>query len=298
MLGFFATALGLSVGSFLNVVIHRLPRMMEQAWRLEAKAILSEANDSGPTDHPTQALTPPADEAAAPAYNLAWPGSHCPHCHKPIRWRHNIPVLSWLWLRGRCADCSASIALRYPLIELAGGLIAALCYTLFAPDWLSALGYSIFLWSLLALALIDMETGYLPDEITLSVLWLGLLFNLYTGTLPLTDAVLGAALGYGSLWLLATGYRLVRGVHGMGGGDLKMLAMIGAWFGWQPLSTGVLLACILMLLYALIRHLSGRNARVLRFGPGLAATGLWAFYNHFGTVPAVLKHIIPYSTSF
>ena len=263
------------------MVVHRLPIMLERSWRAEAREILRAEEEDGAEslEQEIEALTRIGSQNKS--YNLAWPGSHCPRCGKNIRWWHNIPVVSWLLLRGRCADCSQPIPVRYPLVELTCGALGMACYLWFEPNYLQVVAMSCFCWALVAMAVIDMETGYLPDELTLSLMWGGLLYNLYSGSVPLPDAVLGAVAGYGSLWLLATGFRLVRGIEGMGGGDMKMLAMIGAWFGWKALPAALLVGCFAMLLYASLLMLFGRNARVLRFGPGLSLAGLWALYAHF-----------------
>ena len=282
-------AFSLAMGSFLNVVIYRLPLVLMRRWRLAAAEVLDPAA-------PLNAGKAGEVESDARTVNLAIPRSHCPHCHTPIALQHLIPVFSWLWLKGRCATCSAPISPRYPLVELLAAGAGVCCLLALYPDYVAVVALSCFCWALIVLALIDLETGYLPDEITLGMVWAGLLYNLYSGAVPLPDAVLGAALGYGSLWLLATAFRLLRGMDGMGGGDIKMLAMIGAWFGWLVLPSAVLLGCVATLLYALGLLLAGRSVRVLRFGPGLALAGIYAFWAHlypFATLGELIISLFP-----
>lgn len=290
----FHTLLSLMMGSFLNVVAHRLPIMLERNWRREASEILqAEAGTrvGVQEEQLTGTLERKAEEEKA--FNLAWPGSHCPSCKNPIRWWRNIPVFSWLWLRGRCADCGERVPVRYLLMEASCALAGIGCYLLFEPDYLTVLALSGFCWVLIALAIIDVETGYLPDELTLSMLWGGILYNLYRQNIPLPDAVLGAVAGYGVLWLMANGFKLIRGVDGMGGGDMKMLAMIGAWWGWAVLPSALLVACAVTLVYAGWSELSGRSARILRFGPGLSLGGFWALFSHYYPMPGLWEFIIP-----
>lgn len=255
--------LGLLVGSFLNVVIHRLPLMWEREWQGTA--------------------------AAAPRFNLLLPASHCPHCQRPLRLWHNIPLLSYLLLRGRCAFCKVAISIRYPVVELLSGLGAAsLVLTMGAGDVGNAFGLAaamLLLWALIALAVIDLERQLLPDCITLPLLWLGLLVHaiglgfesLHGGLqgVTLQDAVLGAAAGYLLLWLVYWLFRLLTGKEGMGYGDFKLLAALGAWFGWQGLLPIVLLSSLtgagVGIFLTLIR---GRDWNApLPYGVFLAAAG-------------------------
>ncbi len=219
----FATAgfAGLCVGSFLNVVIHRLPRMMEAQWRAECAA-LAASGDAG------------SAQPAAPAepYNLLQPASRCPACSAPIRAWQNIPVVSWIWLRGRCASCRAPISFRYPAVEVAAGALAVLAAWRFGPSG-AAMAAMVFCWALLALTFIDLDTQLLPDDITLPLLWLGLLVNMFGAITDLRSAVLGAAGGYLLLWSVYWGFRLLAKKEGMGYGDFKLLAALGAWTGWQ-----------------------------------------------------------------
>jgi len=260
---FFATAgfVGLCVGSFLNVVIHRLPRMMEAQWRAECATL---------TD-PDATLVAPATET----YNLFTPASRCPSCATPIRPWQNIPVVSWIALRGRCAKCNAPISFRYPAVELAAGVAALLMAWRFGPTGAAALAM-VFAWALLALTFIDFDTQLLPDDITLPLLWLGLLANAFGAFTDLRSAVFGAAGGYLILWLVYWGFRLIAKKEGMGYGDFKLLAALGAWTGWQVLpfiivvsaGTGAVLGGFL-----LWRSKSGADTRI-PFGPYLALGGI------------------------
>lgn len=251
--------LGLLVGSFLNVLIHRLPSMVEQRARAEAQALL----DAG---------------AAAPAapYHLAWPPSHCPQCQRRLRPWENIPVLSYLLQGGRCRGCRRPIPARYPLIELASAAASAAVVAVAGPtpQALALLGLT---WTLLAAAAIDYEHYLLPDALTLPLLWAGLLWSLLPAS-PLApgDAVIGAAAGYTALWAVYHGHRLITGREGMGHGDFKLTGALGAWLGWQPLPALVLLAASGGLVAALALALRRRSlAQPLPFGPALAASG-WA----------------------
>lgn len=261
-----ALLLGLVVGSFLNVVIHRLPLMLERAWRREAAAIL----------HPE---APPAP--AGEPYNLAVPRSACPGCNTPIRAVHNIPLLSWLWLRGRCASCQTAISPRYPAVEAFTGLVSLGVVLHFGPTPL-ALGALFFSWALIALSFIDIDHQILPDVITLPLLWGGLLMVLLVGPeggLPtLRDAVIGAMAGYLSLWLVYQAFLRLTGKEGMGHGDFKLLAALGAWLGWQMLPLVILLSAVVGALCGLLLILlRGRDRQQpLPFGPYLAGAGFIA----------------------
>ena len=304
-LGLWLLCVGLCVGSFLNVVIHRLPLMLHRQWRREAEAHLenpladaAQADQDKPfaatleaVDAPAadQAATQPQGNSSASAphlesahsadeqlerFNLMWPRSHCPTCRRPIKAVENIPVLSWAWLRGKCAGCAASISFRYPLVEALGAAAALWAVAAFGFTWL-ALTAAVYAWALIALACTDWETGLLPDQITLPLLWLGLLVNLGDSLTPLHWAVAGAAIGYAALWSIYWAFKLMTGKEGMGYGDFKLLAAIGAWLGWQALPAVALLAASAGLLYALTAILLGRRNRrqPIPFGPFLAAAG-------------------------
>lgn len=250
-----ALVLGLAVGSFLNVVVARLPKMLEREWTHTARDYLKL----------------PEREHAAPAWNLAVPRSHCFSCGNTLRWFDNIPVLSWLLLRGRCRSCQAAVSWRYPLLE---GLTAlAFCAVL----WRFGSGeHTLWLWAfsafVLAMVFIDAETQLLPDELTLPLLWLGLLFNSRVEWIALTESVWGAAAGYGGLWLLYHAHRLISGRQGMGYGDFKMAAAMGAWLGIWSLPLIILLAALGGCVFALLRGLGRQTA--FAFGPFIAV-GAW-----------------------
>jgi len=263
-----ALAVGLCVGSFLNVVIHRLPVMMERAWRADcAELLAADAQDAAP---------PPPER-----YDLLVPRSRCPGCGGAIRAWQNVPVLSWILLRGKCARCGAPISLRYPLVELLAGLGAAYSAMRFGFG-ATALGAALFVWCTIALAFIDQATGYLPDEITLPLLWAGLLLNLHGTFAPLGDAVIGAAAGYLVLWSLYWAYRLVRGVEGMGYGDFKMTAAVGAFLGWKMLPLVILMSSVVGLAFGLAQMAAkaGKWDAGFRFhfGPYIAIAGIAALY--------------------
>jgi leader peptidase (prepilin peptidase)/N-methyltransferase len=256
-----ALVLGLVIGSFLNVVILRVPRMMENEWNLQAAEVRGE---------PAPELSP---------FNLVRPRSHCPSCGHQITALENIPVLSWLILRGRCSGCGTRISARYPLVELATGLLAALAVWRFGPT-AAGLGALALTFTLIALTFIDFDTQLLPDDITLSLLWLGLFFNLWGVFAPLQSAVIGAIAGYLLLWSVYWLFKLATGREGMGYGDFKLLAALGAWFGWQALPAIILLASVVgatvgIALIVFRRH--GREVPI-PFGPYLAGAGLLTLY--------------------
>jgi leader peptidase (prepilin peptidase)/N-methyltransferase len=254
-----AAVLGLCVGSFLNVVIHRLPKMMERQWRAECAELAGEAAPAGER------------------YNLVVPRSACPHCGHRIAALENIPVLSWLLLRGRCSACGAAISMRYPAVELLSGLLSGYAAWRFGFG-LAGCGALLFVWAMIALAFIDIDTYFLPDSLTLPLLWLGLLFNLGATYAALPAAVIGAAAGYLSLWSLYWAFKWATGKEGMGYGDFKLLAAIGAWLGWAQLPLVILLSAmagaaigIAMIVFA------GRDrAKPMPFGPYLAIAGVIA----------------------
>jgi leader peptidase (prepilin peptidase)/N-methyltransferase len=256
--------LGAMIGSFLNVVIYRLPKMMEQAWRMESHAILE--------------LEPPATDGAAP-FNLAFPHSHCPHCNSAIAPWQNIPVLSYLLLRGRCANCRTAISIRYPIIEICAGLLAALAAAQLGFSW-ALLAALVLLWTLLTLTMIDVDHQLLPDQLTLPLLWLGLLINTQGLFATLPEAVWGAAAGYLLLWGVFHLFRLLTGKEGMGYGDFKLLAALGAWLGWQMLPVIILLSSLVGAVVGSILLVAQRKGRgtPIPFGPYLAGAGAIAFF--------------------
>ncbi len=263
---FFITAvaiLGAAVGSFLNVVIHRLPIMMERQWRRQCAELEN-------PDVPAQAAEP---------FNLAKPDSRCPHCGHEIRARENIPILSYLFLKGRCAGCGARISLRYPVIEAVTALLSGFAAWRFGLSWETA-GALLLTWSLIPLIMIDIDHQLLPDSITLPFLWLGLGLNLFGLYTDLETAVIGAIAGYLSLWSVYWGFKLLTGKEGMGYGDFKLLAMLGAWLGWQLLPAVILLSSLVGAAIGIgMIALRGRDRSIpIPFGPYLAIAGLVAFY--------------------
>lgn len=255
--------LGLAVGSFLNVVIHRLPRIMEQQWRAECADLAT-------------AVPPPTER-----FNLMVPRSRCPSCGHGITALENIPLLSYLLLGGRCSACRTRIPARYPLVEALGGLVAGYAGWRFGLS-MAAIGAMVFSWAMIALAFIDLDTFFLPDGITLPLLWAGLLLNLATGAFAdIGSAVAGAAAGYLVLWLVFWAYKLASGKEGMGYGDFKLLAAIGAWLGWKILPLVILLSSLVGAAVGVALIVFARRERTapIPFGPYLAMAGLIALYH-------------------
>ena len=255
-----AGILGLLVGSFLNVVIYRLPKMLERQWAADC------ADLSGR----------PVEEAAA--FNLMAPRSRCSHCGHQIRWYENIPVFSWLALRGKCSSCHKPIGIRYPVVELATGALFLYCIDRWGatPTGLMWCGFSA---AIVALALIDWDTTLLPDDITLPLLWAGLIAAALRWTsVPLTQAMWGAVAGYMSLWLVYQGFKLLTGKEGMGFGDFKLFAVLGVWFGWQALVPIILMASVIGAIVGITMKLTSglREGGHIPFGPFLAGAGLTA----------------------
>jgi leader peptidase (prepilin peptidase)/N-methyltransferase len=267
-----AGLIGLCVGSFLNVVIHRLPKMLERGWREQCAEISGQA--------------PPE----LPTYNLISPRSQCPACGHPIAAHENIPVVSYLLLGGRCSGCHVPISRRYPIVELLTGLLTVAALIRFGATP-AAVAACVFLWSLIALTFIDFDTQLLPDNITLPLLWAGLLAAVL-GVLPgvnLRDAVIGAIAGYLALWAVYWLFKLIRGKEGMGYGDFKLLAALGAWLGWQMLPLIVLLSSLVGALIGIgLVVFKGRDHQIpLAFGPYLAIAGVIALF--FGK--ALMAHL-------
>lgn len=253
----FALVLGLVIGSFLNVVVWRLPKMLEREWRVQAHDVLGLPS-----------------ETPLPTYNLMLPHSQCPHCAHRIRAWENIPVLSYLLLRGRCSNCAASISKRYPLTELACGLLSAFVAWHFGFGWPGGL-MLVLTWGLLAMSLIDAEHQLLPDVLVLPLLWLGLIVNSFELFAPLNDALWGAVIGYMALWSVFWLFKLITGKDGIGHGDFKLLAMLGAWGGWQILPLTILLSSLVgaMLGVILLRLRNAKTSTPIPFGPYLAIAG-------------------------
>lgn len=261
-----AGVFGLLIGSFLNVVIHRLPKMLEQQWADECAQYAAQET----------ATTPPT--SSAPRITLSQPRSACPACGHMIRWYENIPVFSYLALRGRCSACKTRISPRYPLVELATATLLAFC----AWRWgltPSGAAWGLFCAVIVALAFIDWDTTLLPDDLTLPLLWAGLLAAALQWTqVPLFSAVMGAAAGYLSLWSVYWGFKLATGKEGMGYGDFKLFAALGAWFGWQALVPIILIASVIGAIVGIALKLTSglREGGYVPFGPFLAGAGLTA----------------------
>jgi len=254
-----AGVLGLVVGSFLNVVIHRLPKMLEREWQVQCDEL------SGKKTEPL------------PPYNLLVPGSACPHCGHKIGALENIPILSYLALRGKCRKCRAPISLRYPIVEALSGVLCAGVAWNFGFG-AAALGALLLVWALLALTFIDADTQLLPDSITMPLLWAGLLFNLYGAYTDLSSAVVGAVAGYLILWSVYWLFKLATGKEGMGYGDFKLLGALGAWLGWKMLPLIILLSSVVGAVVGIVLIVAARHGRSvpIPFGPYLAGGGLIA----------------------
>jgi len=274
--------LGLLVGSFLNVVIHRKPIIMMREWLLDTGGLLTDGDvwkhvfgKPQPAELTEAGRTLDAHLEALDPLGLATPRSRCGACGHAIRWYENIPLLSWLALRARCSACGTPISVRYPLVELATGVLFALAAWKFGPH-LATLAWCVAIALLVAMALIDLDTKYLPDDLTYPLLWGGLLAAALGWTIPLPSAVWGAVAGYAPLWLIAGGFALLMKRQGMGGGDLKLLAALGAWLGWQAVLPIILIASIVGLCVNVPRMLVGRHQRHQQypFGPFLAGAGL------------------------
>ena len=263
VLPWFALGFGLCVGSFLNVVIHRLPKMMEREWRAECAEL---AGQPAPQEAP---LT------------LVAPRSRCPSCGHAISAIENVPLISWAVLRGKCSSCGTKISARYPLVELLAGVGAAYSAWRFGAT-AAALGAALFIWFTIALAFIDQETGLLPDDLTLPLLWVGLIVNLRGAFVPLPDAVIGAVAGYLILWLVYWGFKLLTGKEGMGYGDFKMNAAVGAFLGWKMLPLVILLSSLVGLAFGALQMFAARGkwdaGFKFHFGPYIAIAALVALF--------------------
>lgn len=274
------TLFGLLIGSFLNVVILRLPKMMEAHWHRECRELLDQPSDT--------------HEPEVSGFNIAYPASHCPNCGHELRWWENLPLLSYALLRGRCSSCKIRISPQYPLVEAAAAGLALLAASSVTWGW-PLLFALILVWALLTLTVIDLNTMLLPDQITLPLLWLGLLVNVSGMFTSLNEAVIGAAAGYLILWLVYQGFRLLTGKEGMGFGDFKLLAALGAWMGWQSLPGIILMSslvgAVVGISLMLLRKRDGNMA--IPFGPYLAAAGVvWFFFGNLISA-AYLGNIMP-----
>ena len=248
---------GLLIGSFLNVVVYRLPKMLMRDWRTQAREVLEMP-----------------EQPDAETFNLILPNSSCPHCDHEIKPWENIPLVSWLFLRGKCSNCKEAISIRYPLVELACGLFSAVIAWQFGVSW-EALAMLVLTWGLLSMSLIDADHQILPDVLVLPLLWLGLILNSFGLFTSLSDALWGAVIGYMSLWSIFWLFKLITGKEGMGYGDFKLLALIGAWGGWQVLPLTILLSSVLGAVIGIIILRLQRNgySNPIPFGPYLAAAG-------------------------
>ena len=254
-----AALVGLCVGSFLNVVIHRLPKIMERQWRAECAELSGQ------------------EAVPGPRYNLVVPRSACPSCGHLISAIENVPVLSWLALGGKCKGCKTAISPRYPIVELLTGVLSGYIAWHFGFG-MAAAGALMFTWAMIALTFIDLDTFYLPDSITLPLLWLGLLFNINATFVSLSSAVIGAVAGYLSLWSVYWAFKWATGKEGMGYGDFKLLAAIGAWLGWTMLPLTILLSSLVGAAIGIVLIVfAGRGRSVpIPFGPYLAIAGMIA----------------------
>jgi leader peptidase (prepilin peptidase)/N-methyltransferase len=269
-----AALVGLAIGSFLNVVIHRLPTMMEREWQAECATARGEALPAGAR------------------YDLVTPRSACPACGHRISALENVPVLSYLWLRGRCSACGTAIGVRYPLVEALTAALTAYSAWHFGLG-LAAAGAMLFVWCMIALTFIDVDTQLLPDSITLPLLWAGLLFNLRATFVDLESAVVGAVAGYLCLWAVYWLFKLATGKEGMGFGDFKLLAAIGAWLGWKMLPLVILAASFVGAAVGIVLIVLARRGREvpIPFGPYLAGAGLIALFWGRGLVERYLAQL-------
>jgi leader peptidase (prepilin peptidase)/N-methyltransferase len=265
-LTFFTFILGLLIGSFLNVVMYRYPKMMQEDWRQQCLEFLE---------------LPPADTAKRhfAVFNLASPGSHCPHCSHAISASENIPVVSYLLQGGKCKHCKGPISIRYPVIELVTALLSTLVVAYSGFTWL-ALALLLFTWILIVLTMIDFDHQLLPDDLTLPLLWLGLLVNTMGWITDLESAVLGAMAGYLTLWCVYWGFKLLTGKDGMGYGDFKLLAALGAWLGWHALPQVILLSSMVGAVVGIsLIVIRGQDRNIpIPFGPYLASAGFIAMF--------------------
>ncbi len=273
----FIVIIGLTIGSFLNVVITRLPLMVE---RDERHLNLQQLN-----------IEPPQ----VTSLNLAWPRSFCPSCRASIRWRHNVPVLSWFLLRGRCATCQQPISVRYPFVEATSALLLLVLFMSYGPS-LEFCFKAIFCLGLIAVAYMDWETGWLPDIATIPLIGAGLLFSAVNesqpGALGPTDAIIGAVAGYGLFWLLNFVYRSLTGRNGLGYGDFKLVAALGAWLGWVLLPLNLLFAALLAFVFGIYMVVAGKYQRDvgIRFAPFLSVAGIGLLLVHdLGMLPMYLS---------
>ncbi len=255
----FITLIGLVIGSFLNVVIHRLPIMLEKSWRHDCEEFLGLNQSSTSTE---------------PKFNLIYPNSQCPHCHHQIRFYENIPVISYLLLGGKCSNCKSPISSRYPIIEILTALISVIVAWRLGPTWQTVFGL-VLSWALICLAVIDIDRQLLPDVIVLPLIWLGLLISLFDIFANSRSSIIGSIAGYMSLWLVFQTFKIITGKVGMGHGDFKLLALFGAWLGWQQLLLIVLLSSLVGTIAGLLMIALQKQDRSvpIPFGPYLGLAG-------------------------
>jgi leader peptidase (prepilin peptidase)/N-methyltransferase len=271
----FIFVLSLMIGSFLNVVIYRFPKMLEQGWYQECREFLSDELKKTPSKE----ITP---------LTLTKPDSTCPHCQHSIRFYENIPVFSWLFLKGKCSQCKNKISARYPLVEISTALLSLVIAQHYGVSLMTC--YALILtWGLIALTMIDFDHMLLPDQIVLPLMWLGLIVNLSSGLVPIEDAVIGAIAGYSSLYIIFWLFKLATGKEGMGFGDFKLFALFGAWIGWQLLPLLILMASVVgaVIGISLMLFKNHRKGQAIPFGPYLAIAGwitllwgdkIWSWY--------------------
>ncbi len=273
------TVLGLVIGSFLNVVIFRLPKMLENEWRAECREFLADELDAAKTK---------ANQAKEQEITLSKPASTCPHCGHKIKAIENIPIISWLFLRGKCSRCSAPISARYPLIETVTGVLSLVIAMHYGVSW-QTLFMLLLTWCLISLTMIDYDKMILPDQITLPLVWIGLILNVSGTFVNLEEGVIGAIVGYMSLWSIFWLFKLITGKEGMGYGDFKLFAVFGAWFGWQVLPLLILMASLVgaIIGISLMVFRNHEGSKPIPFGPYLAIAGwitalwgdgIWAWY--------------------
>lgn len=266
----------LMIGSFLNVVIFRLPKMLEQGWKRECREFLADE------------VTTPTNTGDEEIITLSTPSSTCPSCQHKIRFYENIPLISWLFLRGKCSQCQSKISLRYPLVELTTAILSVVIAANFGVTF-TTLMLLVLTWGLICLTLIDYDHMLLPDQITLPLLWLGLLVNINDAIVPLSDAVIGTVAGYMSLFSVFWLFKLVTGKEGMGHGDFKLVAVFGAWIGWQLLPLLILMASAVgaIIGISLMVFKNHQREQAIPFGPYLAiagwitliwGNGIWSWY--------------------
>jgi len=278
---FTITILGLLVGSFLNVVIYRVPMMLFADWRNECREFIAQEQKEAEASNQDSAFGKSGSDIKAEkeVFNIAVPRSHCPVCKSQVKAWQNIPIVSYILLGGKCASCKTPISLRYPIIELITGLLSAFIAYTFGASYLTGLAL-LLTWSLICLTMIDVDHQLLPDNITLPLLWLGLIANYFSAFTDLPSALLGAIAGYLILWSIYWAFKLLTGKEGMGFGDFKLLAALGAWMGWQMLPTIIILSSLVGAVVGIagIAIMGKDKNKPIPFGPYLAAAGWIAFF--------------------